>query len=239
MSGASQTGSAFPIWKASNSSISACDRRLLGVTTVTPAARPCARRSKRGLFFRDGNSAPALMGAYFSASSARKKLLLVLDLRPVVGVGGRGFALDDGLPRLGELGVERDPLALLGRHVVLGKNRLHRALRNAQRAVDALGGIDHQHVGAFAKAIDRADVDAVGVLALDATLGDDVGHDCAFYHAGAGPFAGFPCKNNPLSERAASFPSPANSASILLELRGARPDLTIWSAANPVSKGSK
>ena len=53
-------------------------------------------------------------------------------------------------------------------HVVLGEDRLDRALGDAQRAVDALVGVDHQHVRAFAEAVDRADVDAVGVLALDA-----------------------------------------------------------------------
>src|SRR5262245_34215438 len=122
------------------------------------------------------NSTPALMGAYFSASSALQKPLLVLDLRPLVRVGGRGLALDDGLPLLGELAVEGDPVALLLRHVVLGENRLDRALGNAKRAVDAFLRIDHQHVGALAEAIDRANIDAVGVLALDAALGDDVGH---------------------------------------------------------------
>ena len=61
-------------------------------------------------------------------------------------------------------------------HVVLGEDRLDRALGDAQRAVDALVGIDDQHVRALAKAVDRADIDAVGVLALDAALGDDVGH---------------------------------------------------------------
>src|SRR5262245_17468625 len=177
MSGASQTESAFPAWKASNSRISACDRRLLGVTTVTAREAPCARSANRSLFFRIGHSAPASMGAYFSASSARQKLLLVLDLRPFLRVGGSGLALDDRLPGLRELGVERDPVALLRRHVVLGEDRLDRALGDAQRAIDAFPGVDHQHVRALAEAVDRADVDAVGVLALDAALGDDVGHE--------------------------------------------------------------
>ena len=61
-------------------------------------------------------------------------------------------------------------------HVVLGEDRLDRALGDAQRAVDALVGIDDEEIGTLAKAVDRADVDAVGVLAADAALGDDVGH---------------------------------------------------------------
>src|SRR5262245_9342340 len=176
MSGASQTESVLSIWMASNGSISACDRRLLGVTTVGAAGPPCARRSNRAFFSMTRHSAPALMGAYFSASSALEKLPLLLDLRPFVRVGGRRLALDDRLPRFRELGVERNPVALRGWNVVLGEDRLDRALGNAQRAVDALLGIDHQHVGAFAEAVDRADVDAVGVLALDAALGHHVGH---------------------------------------------------------------
>src|SRR6267154_2108565 len=176
ISGASQTESAFPIWKASNSSISACDRRLLGVTTVTPAARPSARRPNRALFFSTGSSAPAFMGAYFSAlCSAFEKLLLFLHLRPLIGVRRGGLALDDRLPDLGKLGVDGNPVALRGRDVVLGKDRFDGALGNAQRAVDAFLRVDHQHVGALAEAVDRAHVDAVGVLALDAALGD---HGC-------------------------------------------------------------
>src|SRR3977135_1181921 len=177
ISGASQTESAFPIWKASNSSISARDRRWLGVTAVTPAARPSARRPNRALFFSTGSSAPALMGAYFSAlCSALQKLLLFLHLRPFIGVRRRGLALDDGLPGFGELGGDGDPVALRGRDVILGKDRFDGALRDAQGAVDALLRVDHQHVGALAKAVDRAHVDAVGVLALDAALSDDVCH---------------------------------------------------------------
>src|SRR6185503_16837808 len=72
--------------------------------------------------------------------------------------------------------VERDELLLRVGHVVFGVDRLHRTLRHAQRAIDALGGIDYQHVRAFAKAIHRAHVDAAGVLALDTRLGYYVSH---------------------------------------------------------------
>src|SRR5690606_23276856 len=75
-----------------------------------------------------------------------------------------------------QLGVERDVMLLPGRHVVLGIDRVDRALRLAQGAVDALVRVDHQEVGTFVEAVDRAHLDAVGVLALDAVLGDDEGH---------------------------------------------------------------
>jgi hypothetical protein len=46
----------------------------------------------------------------------------------------------------------------------------------ADAAVDALVRVDDQHVLADVEAVHRTDLDAVHVLALDAVLGDDVGH---------------------------------------------------------------
>jgi hypothetical protein len=67
--------------------------------------------------------------------------------------------------------------ALLGfGHVVLGEDGLDRALGHAQRAVDALVGIDHQEIGALAETVDRTDIHAVGVLALDTGFGHHVSH---------------------------------------------------------------
>jgi hypothetical protein len=37
--------------------------------------------------------------------------------------------------------------------------------------------MDYQHVVADVKTIDRADFDAVHILALDASLGNDIGHN--------------------------------------------------------------
>src|SRR5690606_35269602 len=61
--------------------------------------------------------------------------------------------------------------------VVLGIDRIDRAFWFAQRAVVALVGIDHQEIRAFVETVHRAHLDTVGVLALDAALGDDEGHD--------------------------------------------------------------
>ena len=60
--------------------------------------------------------------------------------------------------------------------IFLGVDRLHRAFRLAQRAVDALLGVDGEEVRPFVEAVDRAHLDAIGVLALDAVLGHHVGH---------------------------------------------------------------
>src|SRR3954466_8902667 len=99
-----------------------------------------------------------------------------LHRSPFVGVARRRLSFDDRLPALRQLGIERDEWMLRVRHVVLGEDRLDRACGHAQRAVDALGGIDHQHVRPLTEAVDRTHVDAVGVLALDARLGYDVSH---------------------------------------------------------------
>jgi hypothetical protein len=60
---------------------------------------------------------------------------------------------------------------LVAGHVFLGQDGVDRALGDAHRAVDALVGVDGQEVRALAEAIDRADIDAVGVLAADARFG--------------------------------------------------------------------
>jgi hypothetical protein len=107
---------------------------------------------------------------------ALEQFLLVLDLRPFVRIARRILAFNDLFPLLGQFGVERDELPLLDRHVVLGENGLDRAFGDAKGAVNALLRVDDQHVRAFVKAVDRADVDAIRVFALDAAFGDDVSH---------------------------------------------------------------
>jgi hypothetical protein len=50
------------------------------------------------------------------------------------------------------------------------------AFRFTDAAVNAFIRMDDQHVLAFIEAIHRADFHAVHILALDAVLGDDIGH---------------------------------------------------------------
>src|SRR5476649_1381337 len=158
-----------------STSISSCEMRR--------SSRRAPRTSRT-----DAMSGASFMGARYTLGArlaSRGGLLLdqvALELHflPLLRVGGRGLALDERLPHLGELGVERDEVFLFRGHVVLGEDRLDRAFRDAQRAIDALVGIDDQHVRAFAKAVDRAHVDAVGVLALHAGFGDHVRHERRF-----------------------------------------------------------
>ena len=79
-----------------------------------------------------------------------------------------------------EFAIEFDEFLLIRRHVFFGKNRGFRAFRDADRAVDALIGIDDDKIGAFAEAVDGADIDAVGTLAVDAAFANNVSHGIKF-----------------------------------------------------------
>lgn len=72
------------------------------------------------------------------------------------------------------LGIELEPAfqARLG----IGLDGFGGAFWFADTAVDAFIRVNDQHVLAFVEAIHRADLDAVHIFALDAVLGDDIGH---------------------------------------------------------------
>jgi hypothetical protein len=125
---------------------------------------------------------------------------------PLIGVGRRGLALDDRFPELGKLRVQSLELLLVGRDIVLGKNRLDRTLGDAQRAVDAFVRIDNQEIGPLTETVDRTDVDAIGVLAADAGLGDDVGRT--------------PGSNRPKVDFSKSTPILAGKRQLLARKRG-------------------
>ncbi len=55
-------------------------------------------------------------------------------------------------------------------------DRLDRALRLTERAIDAFVRVDDEEVRAFVEAVDRTDFDAIGVFAEDTLVGDDKGH---------------------------------------------------------------
>src|SRR5207248_11634655 len=60
--------------------------------------------------------------------------------------------------------------------LLLGEDRLDRALGLAQLAVDALLRIDGEEVRSLVETVDRAYLHAIHVLALDAVFGDDKSH---------------------------------------------------------------
>jgi hypothetical protein len=107
---------------------------------------------------------------------AIQEIPFVLDLCPLVGIGRTFLLFDDRRPLLREIGIDLDEGALVLGDVVLGVDRLHRTFCDAQCAIDTLVGIDGEEVRSLAEAINRAYVDAIGVLALDAGFGHYIGH---------------------------------------------------------------
>src|SRR5262249_29959256 len=85
-------------------------------------------------------------------------------------------ALPAVLQRGGLLGVQRREAGPLGRHVGLGEDGLDGALRHARLAVDAVGRVDVEHLLVLVEALDRANGNAIGVLAVVAGLANGVGH---------------------------------------------------------------
>src|SRR4029077_18799927 len=53
---------------------------------------------------------------------------------------------------------------------------LGRAFRLANTAINALVGMNDEHIFALVEAIDGTHLDAIGVLALNAVFGDDISH---------------------------------------------------------------
>jgi hypothetical protein len=108
--------------------------------------------------------------------STLQEVSLVLHVNPVVGIGRMRFEPSDAGPVLGQVGIDGDEVALIVGHVFLGEDGIHRALGDADGAVDALVWVDDQEVRAFAKAVDGADVYTISEAAFDAGFCDDVCH---------------------------------------------------------------
>ena len=69
-----------------------------------------------------------------------------------------------------------DVVLPFGRDIFLRENGLDRAFGDAGAAVDTDFRVDDEHLGFFMETIDRADGDAVGVLAFDAGFANNMGH---------------------------------------------------------------
>src|SRR6266849_4180188 len=152
--------------------------RSRGFSAESDASRnPRNAASSLARPWRSWSSAKDRPWASFSIPCLALQMLeLVLHVLPLVGVPGCGLHVGDDGPDPGKLGVQHGELLVLLGHVFLGQNRVHRALGDAHGAIDAFVRVDHQHVRPLVEAIDGADIDAVGVLALDAAFGDDVSH---------------------------------------------------------------
>src|ERR1700675_3408939 len=118
------------------------------------------KRERRALLLRGGLSGKqlALVGLILPLVRIGWRLALAGNSRPLSGIGRVGF------------GPSRRAV------VAIGDDRLGRALRFAHAAINALAGVDHEHVFTGVEAVNWADFDAVHVFAANAVLGDHIGH---------------------------------------------------------------
>jgi hypothetical protein len=93
---------------------------------------------------------------------------------PVLGIGRRLFFCGNIGPTFGEFRVDFQPL--LDAWLSVGLDRLHWAFRLTDTAIDALVGMNDQHIFALVEAIHGANLDAVHVLTFDTIVVDDIGH---------------------------------------------------------------
>jgi len=98
---------------------------------------------------------------------------------PVVSIRQGYFAFGDAFPigEQGQFGVELGHMGLISWQVFFSINGIDRTFWNTDCAIDALIGVNGEEVGAFAEAVDRADIYTVGVFAADTRFRNNVGHD--------------------------------------------------------------
>ena len=95
---------------------------------------------------------------------------------PFLGVGRR-FALDGDVgPVLRHVRIELQPL--LQTRFGVGLDGLGGTFGFAHAAIDAFVWMNDEHVLAFVEAVDRTNLHAIHIFALDAVFGDDIGHAC-------------------------------------------------------------
>lgn len=85
--------------------------------------------------------------------------------------------MDDLRTLRGHFGIERDIVSPLFRYIVFVKNRLDRTFRDAGITIDAMFGIDEQHVLPLVKAVAGTDDDAIGIFAVETGFCNDECHD--------------------------------------------------------------
>jgi hypothetical protein len=95
---------------------------------------------------------------------------------PLISISGRWFDLINDRPLLSQFGIDGDELLLVIRKVIFGKDGGNGAFWLAEGAVDAFLGVDDEKIRPFMKAVDRADINAVGIFALDTIFSNDKGH---------------------------------------------------------------
>src|ERR1700683_650816 len=124
------------------------------------------------------NAATGLAWRVFSVAGARgcgeMLFKFIGHAFPFFGVGGWFLLGRDVWPYFGVLGVEPQPL--FGSRLGIGLDRLNRAFRLADAAIDAFVRMNYEHVFALVETIDGAHFHALHVFASDALVVDDIGH---------------------------------------------------------------
>ena len=128
-----------------------------------------------------GHWSPALFTGWLTNSIAFTGLFREVGLEfagyavELLGIG-RGLALDGNIrPFRGIFGVYLEPL--LQARFGIRLDRIGRAFRLANTAIDAFIGVDDEHVFTLVETVHGADFNAIHVFAFDAVFSDDVGHD--------------------------------------------------------------
>src|SRR6266446_5637414 len=118
-----------------------------------PAHQPCPPDNAGGPMATER----ARLGA--AGLGAEEFLVFALNPSPFVGVLGRRLLAGNVRPGRRVFAIELKPL--LSHRLAVGNDRFDRALGLAYPAIDALVGMDDEHVLALVKAIDRAHLDAI------------------------------------------------------------------------------
>jgi hypothetical protein len=114
----------------------------------------------------------------FARCFAEVFLELALLTLVIVSVSRWLFLARDVGPFSGKFRVQLQPF--LEAVFCVGQNGFRRAFRLTHATVDALVGIDDEHIFALVETIDGANFHAVGVFASDAVIGDNICHGVAF-----------------------------------------------------------
>jgi hypothetical protein len=109
----------------------------------------------------------------FAGIGAKILCEFIRHVHKVVGIRRCGLLPCDIGPDLRIFGINFKPLFETGLGIRL--DRVDRAFRLANTAIDAFVGVDDEHVLTLVEAVHRAHFDAVRVLATNAALVDDVG----------------------------------------------------------------
>ena len=102
--------------------------------------------------------------------SALQVLQLVGFSGPLFRIGKPGLHFGNAGPDLGQFGIQLQKYRLVLWQFVLGEDGFHGALRFAQSTINTFIGVDNQKIRALVKAINRADFNTVGMLAVDTIL---------------------------------------------------------------------